>query len=57
MAKVRRAPIESFEAYKHISQYLGYPTVAHPHYNPRISAHVPPDTPYKEFTPSKDRGF
>lgn len=56
MAKIRPAPIESLEAYKHISLDSGYPTVIHPNYNPKIKAHSPPDPPHKEFTPLKDRG-
>ena len=56
MAKIRPAPIESLEAYKHISPDSGYPTVVHSHYNAKIKAHTPPDPPHKEFTPSKDRG-
>ena len=56
MANMRPAPIESLEAYKHISPDSGYPTVVHSHYNAKIKAHVPPDAPHKEFTPAKDRG-
>lgn len=55
MARVRPAPIESLEAYKHISLDSGQPTVIHPNYNPKIKAHVPPDPIHKEFTPPKDR--
>jgi len=57
MANIRPAPLESLEAYKHISPDSGYPTVVHPHYNPKIKAHVPPDSPHKEFIPSTDRGI
>ncbi|KAG9228544.1 alpha-ketoglutarate-dependent sulfonate dioxygenase, partial [Amylocarpus encephaloides] len=56
MVNVRPAPRESLEAYKHISPDSGYPTIVHPHYNPKIKSHVPQDPPYKAFTPSKDRG-
>ncbi len=56
MARIRPAPIESLEAYKHISPDSGIPTVVHPHYNPKIKAHTPPDLPLEEFTPPKDRG-
>lgn len=56
MAKVRPAPIESLEAYKHISPDSGQPTVIHSSYNSKIKAHVPQDPPHKEFTPPKDRG-
>lgn len=56
MAKVRPSPIESLEAYKHISPDSGEPTAIHPNYNPKIKAHVPQDLPHKEFTPPKDRG-
>lgn len=56
MAQIRPAPIRSLEAYKHISQDSGQPTVVHSHYNPKIKDHIPPDPPHKEFTPSKDRG-
>ncbi|KAG0645086.1 alpha-ketoglutarate-dependent sulfonate dioxygenase [Hyphodiscus hymeniophilus] len=56
MATIRPRPIESLEAYKHISPDSGYPTVVHPHYNPKIKAHIPPDPPLEEFTPLKDRG-
>ncbi|TAQ83728.1 hypothetical protein B7494_g7948 [Chlorociboria aeruginascens] len=57
MAKIRPAPIESLEAYKHISPDSGYPTIVHPQYNPKIKAHIPPDAPHKVFTPSRDRGL
>ena len=57
MANIRPTAKESLEAYKHISPDSGYPTIIHPHYNPKIQAHVPPDLPHKEFTPPKDRGF
>jgi sulfonate dioxygenase len=56
MANVRPAPIESLEAYRHISPDSGYPTVVHPNYNPKIKTHVPQDPPYTEFRPLKDRG-
>ncbi len=56
MATIRPAPIESLEAYKHLSPDSGFPTVIHPNYNPKIKAHVPLDPPHKEFKPSKDRG-
>ena len=56
MAVIRPAPIESLEAYKHISSDSGYPTVIHPVYNPKVKAHIPPDPPHKEFKVSKDRG-
>lgn len=56
MATLRPTPIESLEAYKHISPDSGYPTIVHPHYNPKVKAHIPPDSPLKELTPSKDRG-
>jgi sulfonate dioxygenase len=53
---LRPPPIESLEAYKHISADSGYPTVIHSHYNAKIKAHIPPDPPHKELTPAKDRG-
>ncbi|PMD21338.1 alpha-ketoglutarate-dependent sulfonate dioxygenase [Hyaloscypha hepaticicola] len=56
MATIRPAPIESLEAYKHLSPDSGFPIVIHPNYNPKIKTHVPPDPPHKEFKPSKDRG-
>jgi sulfonate dioxygenase len=56
MATVRPAPIESLEAYKHLSPDSGFPITIHPNYNPKIKAHVPPDPPHKEFKPLKDRG-
>jgi len=56
MAQSRPAPIETLEAYKHISPDSGYPTIIHPHYNPKIKAHVPRDPPHKEFNPPRDRG-
>lgn len=56
MARIRPAPIESLEAYKHISVDSGKPTAVHPNYNTRITAHIPQDPPHKEFTPPKDRG-
>jgi sulfonate dioxygenase len=54
---LRPPPIESLEAYKHISADSGYPTVIHSHYNIKIKAHTPPDPPREEITPPKDRGF
>jgi sulfonate dioxygenase len=56
MAKFRPIPIESLEAYKHISPDSGYPTVIHPLYNPKIKAHTPPDPPQEEAIPLRDRG-
>lgn len=56
MARIRPAPIESLEAYKHISADSGKPTAVHPNYNPKITGHIPKDPPHKEFTPPKDRG-
>ncbi len=50
-------PREDLEAYKHISPDSGRPTIIHPHFNPKITAHIPPDPPHKEFTPPKDRAF
>jgi len=56
MAALRPPPTESLEAYKHISPDSGYPTIVHPHYNPKVKAHIPPDPPLQESTPPKDRG-
>jgi len=53
---LRPPPIESLEAYKVISPDSGYPTVIHSHYNAKIKAHIPPDSPLQEFIPAKDRG-
>jgi hypothetical protein len=55
MARVRPAPIESLEAYKHISLDSGQPIAIHSNYNPKIKGHVPPDPIHKEFIPPKDR--
>jgi hypothetical protein len=57
MARVRPAPIQSLEAYKHISLDSGQPTVIHSNYNPKIKAYIPPDPIHKEITPPKDRAF
>lgn len=57
MATLRPIQIESLEAYKHISPASGYPTIVHPHYNSKVKAHIPQDSPLKESTPLKDRGF
>ncbi|KAH8780514.1 alpha-ketoglutarate-dependent sulfonate dioxygenase [Hyaloscypha sp. PMI_1271] len=54
---LRPPPIETLEAYKHISADSGHPTVIHSHYNVKIKAHIPPDPPRKEITPAKDRAF
>lgn len=54
---LRPPPIQSLEAYKHISPDSAFPTVLHSHYNSKIKAHVPPDPPLIEFTPMKDRAF
>ncbi|KAH8646948.1 alpha-ketoglutarate-dependent sulfonate dioxygenase [Tricladium varicosporioides] len=56
MAGLRPADIESLEAFKNISPDSGCPTFVHPLFNPKIAAHSPPDPPYKEITPPKDRG-
>jgi sulfonate dioxygenase len=56
MATLRPAPIKSLEAYKHVSPDSGCPISIHSHYNDKIKAHVPPDPPHKEHTPTKDRG-
>lgn len=55
MARLRPPPIRSLEAYKYISPDSGEPTVVHPNYNPKITAHIPPDPIHQEFTPPKDR--
>lgn len=52
---LRPPPIESLEAYKHISQDSGYPTVIHSHYNTKIKAHIPPEPPLTELILAKDR--
>lgn len=57
MANIRQAPLESLEAYKHISPDSGYPTIIHPNYNPRVKNHIAPDAALKESIPPKDRGF
>lgn len=53
----RPNPKDSLEAYKHLSPESGYPTVIHPHFNPKIASHIPPDPIRSEFTPPKDRAF
>lgn len=53
----RPSPTSSLAAYKNISPLSGKPTIIHPHFNPAISSHVPPDTPHQPFTPPKDRAF
>lgn len=45
------------EAYKHISPDSGFPTVIHPSFNPKISAHSPPDPVRELIVPPKDRAF
>lgn len=50
-------PRDNLEAYKHISPDSGFPITIHPHFNPKIIAHTPPDAFHKEFTPPRDRAF
>ncbi|CZR68911.1 uncharacterized protein PAC_18812 [Phialocephala subalpina] len=53
----RPQPKDSLEAYKHISPDSGFPTIIHPHFNPKIAAHIPPDPLREEIIPPKDRAF
>jgi len=53
----RPNPKDSLEAYKHISPDSGYPTLIHPHFNPKIASHIPPEPKHQEITPPKDRAF
>lgn len=53
----RPAPKDSLEAYKNLSPDSGYPTIIHPHFNPKISSHIPPDPIREEITPPRDRAF
>ncbi|OIW34233.1 alpha-ketoglutarate-dependent sulfonate dioxygenase [Coniochaeta ligniaria NRRL 30616] len=43
------------EAHKHISPDSGFPITLHPHFNPKIQNHVPPEPPRAEIVPEKDR--
>lgn len=47
----------ALEAYSHISPDSGKPTTIHPHFNPKILSHIPPDAPHTLQTPPKDRAF
>jgi hypothetical protein len=47
----------NLEAYKHISPDSGFPITIHPHFNPKITSHIPPDEPHVLQIPSKDRAF
>ena len=53
----RPAPKDSLEAYKHISPDSGFPIIQHPHFNPKINSHIPPDPFHEVITPPKDRAF
>lgn len=53
----RPSPKDSLEAYKHISPDSGFPIVIHPHFNPKIAAHIPPDPIHQQITPPRDRAF
>jgi hypothetical protein len=48
---------DHLEAYKNLSPDFGFPTVIHPHFNPKIAAHVPPDPLRELIIPPKDRAF
>ncbi|KAM7193850.1 putative alpha-ketoglutarate-dependent sulfonate dioxygenase [Rhypophila sp. PSN 637] len=45
------------ESRKHISPDSNFPITLHPKFNPKITAHVPPETIRSEITPPKDRAF
>jgi len=45
------------EALKHISPDSGFPITLHPHFNPKIRDHVPPEPIREPFTPGKDRAL
>jgi alpha-ketoglutarate-dependent taurine dioxygenase len=47
----------NLEARKHISPDSGYPISLHPHFNPKIASHTPPDLDHVERTPPPDRGL
>lgn len=40
-----------------VSPDSGFPVTLHPHFNPKIKDHVPPEPPHKERTPAPDRGL
>lgn len=41
----------------HISPDSDYPITLHPHFNPKITAHIPPEALREEVTPPKDRAY
>jgi sulfonate dioxygenase len=43
------------ESRKHISPDSGFPVTLHPHFNPKIRDHEPPEAVRAEFHPEKDR--
>jgi hypothetical protein len=45
----------NLEARKHISPDSGFPVIIHPHFNPKIQAHVPPEPLREPLNPPKDR--
>jgi hypothetical protein len=45
----------NLEARKHISPDSGFPVIIHPHFNPKIQAHVPPEPLRESLNPPKDR--
>ncbi|KAK0667332.1 putative alpha-ketoglutarate-dependent sulfonate dioxygenase [Cercophora samala] len=40
-----------------VSPDSGFPVTLHPHFNPKIKDHVPPEPPHKERIPAPDRGL
>ncbi|KAJ5689743.1 sulfonate dioxygenase [Penicillium macrosclerotiorum] len=45
------------ESRKHISADSGTPITLHPHFNPKIVSHVPPEPVRQEIIPPRDRAF
>src|SRR3569833_2570134 len=57
ISKTGAGAMAHLEALKHISPDSGFPITLHPHFNPKIRDHVPPEPIREPFTPGKDRAL
>lgn len=55
--EVSAANMAHLAARANVSPDSGFPVTLHPHFNPKIKDHVPPEPPHKERTPAPDRGL
>src|SRR3569833_2571293 len=57
ISKTGAGAMAHLEALEHISPDSGFPITLHPHFNPKIRDHVPPEPIREPFTPGKDRAL